>query len=121
MRKFYKSVHPTLRGHLELREPEPSFTELPFLANKIELALSIEKGATVELNHISSAESPKSMKPKNLSESREPKGRVTWNDRFCELCKGKNHTIEFCFGNPMGRNFDMLKFSKMHNLNQKNL
>ena len=125
MRKFYKSVHPTLRGHLELREPEPTFSELPFLANKIELALSIEKGATVELNHIASAETQKPLKQsersKNDSHPRDSKGRGVWTDRFCELCKGKNHTIDFCFGNPMGRNFDMHKFSKMHNLNSKNL
>ena len=101
-RKFLKSVHPTLRGHLELREIEPSFEELPFLANKIELSLDLPKGSTVEIHNLT--EPPKAKTPNGPQRKRDP----------CQICKKTSHTTDYCFGNPMSRYYDMDKFKAIH-------
>ena len=109
-RKFLKSVHPTLRGHLELREIEPTFEELPFLANKIELSLDLPKGSTVEIHNLT--------EPPKAKTSNTPKnGRsVSFQKKDpCQICKKISHTTDFCFGNPMSKSYDLERFHAIHN------
>ena len=106
-RKFLKSIHPTLRGHLELREIEPTFEELPFLANKIELSLDLPKGSTVEIHHMS--ESPKANASRNFKKESFKKGFDP-----CHICKASNHTTDYCFGNPMSERYNLEKFKAIH-------
>ena len=105
-RKFLKSVHPTLRGHLELREIEPTFEELPFLANKIELSLELPKGSVVEIHNLT--EPPKA-KAKSSQNER------SFQKRECHICKKTSHSTDYCFGNPLSKSYDMEKFKAIHN------
>ena len=106
IRKFLKSVHPTLRGHLELRETEPTFEEYPAIANRIELALALPKGSVVELNHVQNDVS----RPSQRSEKKErPISK-------CTLCNKNGHELSNCFGNPLSKRFDLARFSQTHGL-----
>ena len=84
-RKFLKTIHPTLRSHLEARDTMPSFEDLPQVAGRIETALKLPKGSVATVNAIN------------------PQLK-------CDLCKKTGHTLSACWGNPLNENFDLEKF-----------
>ena len=94
-RKFLKTIHPTLRSHLEARDTMPSFEELPQVAGRIETALKLPKGSVATVNAINA-------------------------QLKCDLCKKPGHTLTQCWGNPLNDNFDLEKFRKLLHIPSKN-
>ena len=107
VRKFLKSIHPTLRGHLESRDDPINFENCAMIANRIELALGLPKGGTVtELHNITSSERP-------------PKRYQNRAKHFCHICnKEGSHATAFCYGNPNSANFDLDKFKVISGLSK---
>ena len=66
LEKFLSSVHPTLRGFLEVREPEVTFHDVAYVAQRIELAQNISRVKPAIVNNISKAEN----KPKITAQKR---------------------------------------------------
>ena len=99
VRKFLKSINPTLRGHLESRDEPINFTNCPIIANRIELALGLSRGGTVTEVHNITHGSRANPKP-NFRRS-----------QFCHICnKDGSHSTAYCYGNPNSDNFDLEKF-----------
>ena len=107
VRKFLKSVHPTLRGHLESRDEPISFDNCAMIANRIELALGLPKAGTVtEIHNIVSSERP-------------PKRYQNRAKHFCHICnKEGSHATAYCYGNPNSANFDLDKFKVVSGLSK---
>ena len=107
VRKFLKSVHPTLRGHLESRDEPISFDNAAMIANRIELALGLPKGSTVTEVH-------------NIQQSsRPPQHKQTRAKHFCHICNREgSHTTAYCYGNPNSENFDLDKFKVIHGVSK---
>ena len=106
LRKFMKTIHPKLRAQLELREPAVNYGNVAQIASKIEIALDLPKGPTVE--SVTNIETSGS-KPGPAGYARKTNGGL-----FCQLCKRTNHTIENCFGNPLSERFSMESFAKLN-------
>ena len=105
VRKFLKSLHPTLRGHLESRDEPITFDNAAIIANRVELALDIPKGSTVREVH-------------NIGSSK-PKFSQARKTYFCYICNREGgHNTEYCFGNPNGRNFDLEKFKVINGVSK---
>ena len=99
VRKFLKSLNPTLRGHLESRDEPVNFTNAAIIANRIELALGLPKGSTVtELHNIVQSE-----RPAQRSNNRKK--------MYCHICCREGlHSTAYCYGNPNSDNFNLEKF-----------
>ena len=109
VRKFLKSLHPTLRGHLESRDEPITFVNAAVIAHRVELALNLPKGSTVsELNNISTTSN---------SNNEFKTGRL--DSRFCYICnRSGSHDTARCFGNPKNPNFDLQKFKVINGISK---
>ena len=107
VRKFLKSVHPTLRGHLESRDEPITFSNAAMIANRIELALGLPKGGTVTEVH-------------NIVPSKRPPQRGSNRAKYwCHICNNEgSHTTDYCFGNPNSANFDLEKFKVVNGVSK---
>ena len=103
VRKFLKSLHPTLRGHLESRDEPINFENAAVIAHRVELALDIPRGSTVREVH-------------QISDSRTQNQRKKY---YCYICAREGgHNTEFCFGNPNGPNFNLEKFKVVNGVSK---
>ena len=108
VRKFLKSLHPTLRGHLESRDEPITFLNAAVIAHRVELALDLPKGSTVTELHNISVSSKQEFEPRNTKRS-----------IFCHICKREgSHDTSRCFGNPNNPNFDLQKFKVINGLSK---
>ena len=107
VRKFLKSIHPTLRGHLESRDEPITFANAAIIANRIELALGLPKGGTVTEVH-------------NIVQSKRPPQRGAGRAKhWCHICNREgSHTTDYCFGNPNSANFDLEKFKVVNGVSK---
>ena len=99
VRKFLKSLNPTLRGHLESRDEPVNFHNAAMIANRIELALGLPKGSTVtEVHNIVPSTCP-------------PQKQRNRNKMYCHICCREGlHSTAYCYGNPNSDNFNLEKF-----------
>ena len=107
VRKFLKSINPTLRGHLESRDEPVQFSNVAIIANRIELALGLSRGGTV--SEIHNMAPPK--RPYQKSNSR--------TKQYCHICdKEGYHSTSYCYGNPNSDNFDLEKFKVVNGISK---
>ena len=112
VRKFLKSVNPTLRGHLESRDEPVTFSNVAIIANRIELALGLSRGSTVtEVHNLMSEQRPKFSQRPQKSNQR--------NKQYCHICNKEGfHSTAYCYGNPNGDNFDLEKFKVVNGISK---
>ena len=110
--KYLASLHPELRGFLELREPEVTYEDVATVAQKIELARGISRTRPAQINNACGGQD---IKQESFNNSRNQGAPF-----FCELCQRQGHTIQFCYGNANGKKFDLRKFQQLQGNNNRN-
>ena len=104
VRRFLKGLHPKLRGLLEARDEVLTIDTVAKLAWRLETALQIPAGATVEtINNIDTNKVVASEK------------KVSFQPKKCEICGKSSHNTSRCFGNPASRDFDLNRFYSINN------
>ena len=102
LEKFLSSIHPTLRGMLEIREPEVTFHDVLYIAQRIELAQNIPRIKPAVVNNVNK-------KASNTG------GNNANQNLICAGCRGQGHSVEQCWGNRNGKNFKPELFHAGHN------
>ena len=120
--RFLDCLHPELRGFLEARDEPVNYENAAEIANRVELARNIPRvkpAAIVSNTEVIKAE----VKPSYNKVQRKCYGcgdvghlkadfpNPNAKSKIkCPLCRRAGHTIDYCYGNPHGKNPNPAKF-----------
>ena len=103
VRRFLQGLNPQLRAQLKARDDPVTIANCAQIAHRVETAMSLPKGASVEkLNAIDA-------KPENKVRFQSESNRMK-----CSICNGEYHSTKNCFGNPASDKFDLARFYKIN-------